>query len=110
VHYGVWEIPISGRLPLENRRFIPTAWFKWSMWRQMRHAAAAAAMYHLVVDAPTLSGRTPGAIKTIARLFRRIAELRSRGIVTVETLTVAANRLSTVPTLSPQRSILRHAA
>jgi hypothetical protein len=110
IHYGVWEFPITGRLPLENRRFVPIAWYNWSMWREIRYAATAAAMYHLVIDAPALAENGPGAIKTVARLFRRIAELRSRGGVVVETLSAAANRLSTVPALSPQQSILRRAA
>jgi hypothetical protein len=110
MHYGVWEIPITGRLPLENHRLVPALWTSWTMWRQIRQAAAAAAMYHLVIDAPALAEHGTAATKTIPRLFRRIAELRTRGMVTVETLSVAAKRLSRVPALSPQRSILCRAA
>jgi hypothetical protein len=45
----------------------------------------------------------------IAWLMRRVATLRDRGLVRVETLRSAAARLSDVPTVKPQRSILRAA-
>ena len=38
--------------------------------------------------------------------MRRIAELRDRGLLRVETLGTAAARLSDLPAATPQRSIL----
>ena len=41
--------------------------------------------------------------------MRRVAKLRDRGLVQVETLGAAAARLSDLPVATPQRSILRRA-
>jgi hypothetical protein len=110
IHYGVWELPVTGRLPVEAGRFIPVAWSNLRVWRQIRRASAAAATYHLVIDAPALVEQGNAAVNAVGRLMRRVAELRTRGLVAVETLCGAADRLSAVPALSPQRSILRRAA
>ena len=57
---------------------------------------------------PPLAEQGPAAVKMpSADLMRRVADLRARGLVAVETLGAAADRLSAVPALSPQRSILR---
>jgi hypothetical protein len=107
LHYGVWAFPISATLPLRSRW-----WFsgRRSMFRQIRTAAQAAAVFHLVVDAPAMvqEGRT--AFATLEWLMRRVAELRTRGLMCVETLGQASARLSAVPAATPQQSILRQAA
>jgi hypothetical protein len=107
LHYGVWEIPVSGSLPLRSRW-----WFsgKRFVFRQIRVAAHAAAIFHLVVDAPTMVREGRGATAALAWLVRRVAELRDRGLIATETLGQTAARLSAVPSAKPQHSILRKAA
>ncbi len=107
LHYGVWELPIIGRMPVQSRWFF---YGGWSMWRRIRRAARDAATFHLLLDAPAICGEGRGAQKTIAWLVRRIANWRDRGLVRVETLRAAAARLANVPAVKPQRSILRRAA
>jgi hypothetical protein len=107
LHYGVWELPITGSLP------VPARWFShggWSTWRRIRRAARDAATFHLVIDAPAMAEDGRRAEKTVAWLLRRVAELRDRGLVQVETLRAASRRLAAVPAASPQHSILRRAA
>lgn len=107
LHYGVWELPVTARLPLERR------WFstgRWATWRQIYAAARDAATVHLVVDAPALSAEGASAYKTLHWLVSRIANLRDRGIVRVETMAQTAARLANVSAVKPQESILRRVA
>jgi hypothetical protein len=107
LHYGVWELPVAAKLPMRS------GWFSnggWATWRQIRSAARDAATFHLLVDAPSLCDDGRGAQKTIAWLMRRIANLRDRGLIRVETLRAASARLADVPAVKPQQSILRRAA
>jgi hypothetical protein len=108
LHYGVWELPATRALPASRSSWF--FWSDWSTWRQIRRASRDAATYHLVIDAPSVSQNGRRTEKTIARLMRRVAALRDRGLVRVETLRAAASRLADVPTVSPQQSILRRAA
>jgi hypothetical protein len=107
LHYGVWEIPVSGSLPLRSRW-----WFsgKRFVFRQVRAAANAAAVFHLVADAPSMVDEGRGATANLAWLMRRVADLRDRGMMGTETLGQTAARLSAVPSATPQHSILRRAA
>jgi len=107
MHYGVWEFAATERLPLRST-WLPGS--GWKLFRSIRRAAQNSATVHLVIDAPAVeqAGRAP--IQAIERLLRRIAKLRDRGLVQVETLGTAAERLSDLPTAKPQRSILRRAA
>jgi hypothetical protein len=103
----LWELPPSARLPLA------TSWLfsgRRALLRRIRAASKDAALFHLVIDAPALASQARGGVTTIARVARRIAELRDRGLLHVETLTEAAARLADVPAVTPQRSILRVAA
>jgi hypothetical protein len=107
LHFGVWEIPVAGKLPAR------AGWFSnggWSTWRRIRAAAKEAAMFHLLVDAPLMCEEGLAAQKTVAWLMERVAALRDRGLVQVETLRATAARLSNVPVTKPQRSILHQAA
>jgi hypothetical protein len=107
LHYGVWELPITCSLPLKS------TWLSsggWSTWRRIRRAARDAATFHLLIDAPAICEEGRRAQKTIARLTRRIASLRDRGLLQIETLRTAAARLADVPAVTPQQSILRRAA
>jgi hypothetical protein len=107
IHFGVWEMPITAELALpSNWRLLG----RWKAWRRIRLAAASAAAYHVVIDAPALLEDAQRGLKTVAWLLRRIAELRKRGLVHVETLRAAAARMSKVPATTPQHSILRRAA
>lgn len=106
MHYGVWEMPVSAKMPMKS------GWFSqggWSTWRRIRAAARDAALFHLVIDAPALCEAGRAAHDTVARLLYKVAHLRDRGMVRVETLRETAARLSDVPAVKPQRSILRAA-
>jgi hypothetical protein len=107
LHYGVWELPITGRLPTKR------GWLwsgGWSMWRRIRGAARDASTFHLMIDAASLCEAGRGAQSTVAWLLRRVANYRDRGLVQIETLHMAAARLADVPAVQPQQSILRRAA
>jgi hypothetical protein len=107
IHYGVWELPVTGKLPLE------CTWFsrrERSLWRRIRRAALEAGAFHLLIDAPAIAGEGQRAEKSVAWLIRRVAELRDRGLAEVQTLGAAASRLASVPAPKPQHSILRRAA
>lgn len=107
IHYGVWELPISSQLPAKRRWFMPA---EWHAWRHIRRAATDAATFHLAVDAPHLIELGPQTVTAVSTLLNRVAELRDRGMIRVETLGAAAARLADVPAIAPQRSILRRAA
>ena len=107
LHYGVWELPVSGGVPTGKHWLFPSGWFT---WRQIRRAAIDSATYHLAIDGPSLLDEGEHGVHTVARLVRRVALLRMRGLLCVETLGEAAARLADVPTVSPQQSILRRAA
>jgi hypothetical protein len=107
LHYGVWELPVSGGFPTGKHWLFPSGWLT---WRQIRRAAIDAATYHLAIDAPSLLEEGERSLQTVAWLARRVAMLRTRGMLDVETLGEAAARLADVPTVSPQQSILRRAA
>jgi hypothetical protein len=107
LHYGVWELPIGATLPTQAR------WFQapiWSLWRGIKRATREAATFHLLVDAPAAVGGAESTERSFAWLIRRVATLRDRGLVTIDTMAATAARLSAVPAVSPQRSILRAAA
>jgi hypothetical protein len=107
LHYGVWELPVSGGLPTGKHWLLPSGWFT---WRQIWRAASDAATYHLAIDAPALLEEGERGVQTVGWLVRRVALLRTRGLLRVETLGAAAARLANVPLVSPQQSILRRAA
>jgi hypothetical protein len=107
LHYGLWELPENGRLP------VPGRWWssgKRAVLRQIRRGITAATMYHLVIDGPALLDAGPSATRVADWLMHRIAEMRNRGLIEVETLGAAAARLSAVRSVTPQQSILRRAA
>jgi hypothetical protein len=106
LHYGVWELPISERLPLQVRRWLGN---KWAFWKQIRRFTKEAGTYHLMIDAPALAdgGRSSEAL--VSSLAKWLSLLRDRGIVRIETLRSTAARLAAVPAGRPQRSILRAA-
>lgn len=107
MHYGVWELPVSASLPLA-KQWLTSG--KWSMWRRIRRTAREAGAFHLMIDAAAVAASGGREERTINWLVRRIAALRERGLIRVETLRSAAARLSDVPTVSPQQSILRSVA
>ncbi len=104
LHYGVWELPVSATLPLK------AAWFssgKRALWRRINRAASDAGTFHLLIDAAAIVTSGNREESTIKWLAHRVATLRDRGLIRVETLRATAARLSDVPAVSPQRSILR---
>ncbi|MEX2091944.1 MAG: hypothetical protein WD971_04660, partial [Pirellulales bacterium] len=106
LHYGVWEFSATERLPLSSS-WLPGG--GWKLFRKIRRAALEAATIHVVIDASAVEEAGRSATNTIERLMRRVAKLRDRGLVQVETLGAAAARLSDLPAATPQRSILRRA-
>jgi hypothetical protein len=106
LHYGVWEFATTERLPLRPSWLPGRAW---RLYRHVRRAANEAATIHLVVDASAVEDVGHSAMTTIEWLMWRVARLRDRGLVQVETLGAAAARLSDLPAITPQRSILRAA-
>jgi hypothetical protein len=107
LHYGVWEFAAAGGLPVQS------GWFssgRRSFFKSIRRAAAEAATIHLLIDAPAVEQGGAKTWNNIARLVHEVGQLRERGLVRVETLGVAAARLSDLPVARPQRSILRAAA
>ncbi len=106
LHYGVWEFSTTERLPLRSS-WLPGG--GWKLFRKIRRAAREAATIHVVIDASAVEVAGRSASNAIERLMRRVAKLRDRGLVQVETLGTAATRLSDLPVATPQRSILRRA-
>jgi hypothetical protein len=106
LHYGVWEIPVCDRLPRRSLWFFEGGW---SVRRKIGRAARDAATFHFTIDAPLLEQEGRRAENSLVSLLGRIAKLRDRGLIQVETLASAAARLADRPTVIPQRSILRAA-
>jgi hypothetical protein len=100
-------MPISAALPTES-----TWWSngKRALWRAIQRTAKDTSAFHLSIDAAAIaaSGRRDEAL--VKWLMHRVATLRDRGLLRVETLRTTAARLSDVPATVPQRSILRAAA
>jgi hypothetical protein len=107
LHYGVWEMPVTDRLPRRSFWFFEGGR---SVLRKIRRAARDVATFHLTINAPALEHEGRRAQKSIAWLVRQVATLRDRGLIHVETLGAAAARLADLPAASPQRSILHRAA
>lgn len=107
LHYGVWEFPISATLPLK------ATWFgtgKRTLWRTIRRTANEAGTLHVLVDASAIAAAGRSDESVVRWLMHRAATLRDRGLIRFETLRATAARLSDVPAISPQRSILRRVA
>ena len=82
IHYGVWELPTSGCMPVEAGRFTPVAWSHWRTWRRIRRAIVAAATYHLMIDATALAEAGPSAVRSHRpphATCRRLARPRTCG-------------------------------
>jgi hypothetical protein len=107
LHYGVWEMPTHAKLPTHG------GWFSRggkTTWRQVRAAVRDAATFHLTIDACAFGREGQADQNAVAWLMQRVANLRDRGMIRVETMAEAAARLSDVPAVRPQQSILRRAA
>jgi len=107
LHYGVWELPVTQRLPLESKWIFGG---KRATWAQIRRTSREAGIFHLAIDAAEVAQSGRHGEKTFAWLARRIGMLRDRGMLRVETLRTMSARLADVPAVKPQRSILRAAA
>jgi hypothetical protein len=106
LHYGLWELPMTDRLPMAR------SWIfggSRSLVRRIRSDAPEGLAFHIAVDAAAIERESRNEA-AIARVVRGVAELRDRGLVRIETLSTAAARLAAVPAVRPQRSILRRAA
>jgi hypothetical protein len=106
LHYGVWEFSTTNRLPLRSSWLPGRAW---KLFRKFRRAGKDASTVHLMLDVSAIEEAGRSATQTVEWLMRRVAKLRDRGLLQVETLATAAARLSNLPVVKPQRSILRQA-
>lgn len=106
LHYGVWEISATDRLP-PPRTWLPLA--RWKLRRALRRAAAETAPLHWNVDAAAVAQQGRAGWPMLADLLRQVAELRDRSMLRVETVGQTAAQLSERPAATPQRSILRAA-
>jgi hypothetical protein len=107
VHYGVWGMSASLRLPLRR------AWFPGVVPKQvrmLRRAAAKASAVHWIVHVAAVAEQGRAGMKTITGLLQKVAQLRDESAVQVETLRDVVARLSVLPAARPQHSILRAAA
>jgi hypothetical protein len=107
LHYGVWELPISATLPMK------AGWFssgKRTLSRRIQRTVIETGCFHLVIDASAIAAAGRQEASIARWIIRRVATLRDRGLLQVETLRTTAGRLSNVPATAPQRSILRGAA
>jgi hypothetical protein len=103
LHYGVWELPLTGSLPLK------ATWFgsgRRALWRRIERTIADAGSFHLLVDAGAMTAKRNDEA-TVKWLVKRVAALRDRGLIRVEAMRQTAARLSDIPAAAPQRSILR---
>jgi hypothetical protein len=107
LHYGVWEFAATERLPLRSSWLMGAGW---KLSRTIRRTAHDTSTLHLVIDAAAVETAGGSAIRSIERISRRIAKLRDRSLLQVETIGAAAERMSELPVATPQRSILRRAA
>jgi len=106
LHYGVWEFSATSRLPLRSS-WLPGG--SWRLSRNLRRAGKDASTVHLLLDVSAIEVAGRSATQSVEWLMRRVARLRNRGLLEVETLGTAAARLSELPTTTPQQSILRKA-
>jgi hypothetical protein len=107
LHYGVWELPVSASLPLKS------GWFttgKRALSRRIERDVVDAGGFHLLINAEAIAASKRQDAGVAKWILRRIATLRDRGLLRVETLRATAAQLSDVPSVAPQRSILRGAA
>jgi len=107
LHYGVWQLPVTATLPL------PGSWFgsgKRTLWRKVSRSAKEAGSFHILIDAAAIAAARGSDLSVVTWLAKRISDLRDRGLLRVETLRATAARLSDVPAVSPQRSILKSVA
>ena len=84
MHYGVWEVPVSASLPMQSnvvrqRQTIDCG-------GSIHRTASEAGAFHLLIDAAAIaaSGRRDESI--VKWLMHRVAMLRDRGLLRVETL------------------------
>jgi hypothetical protein len=106
LYYGVWGLTASERLPLR------TSWFgghRRALLRRIDRVARDETMMHLVIDSPEVAKGGAGGERILGRVAQRVAELRDRGHIRLETMRAAAARMANVPASRPQRSILRAA-
>jgi hypothetical protein len=106
LHYGVWEFSATNRLPLRSSWLPGRAW---KLVRNLRRAGKDASTVHVLMDVSAIEEAGASAIQAVERLMRRVAKLRDRGLLQVETLGTAVAQLSDRPAATPQRSILRRA-
>jgi hypothetical protein len=83
---------------------------KRALWRAIQRTAKDTSSFHLSIDAAAIAAAGRRDESLVKWLMHRVATLRDRGLLRIETLRTTAARLSDVPATIPQRSILRAAA
>ncbi len=108
LHYGLWEIPGSERLPGRSG-WLSRPLSSWRLMRRMDAASRRCGFFHAIVDVPRLAEAGRSALRSFERAIRNVARLAQRSRVRPATLCDAAAELSATPASSPQHSILRRA-
>jgi len=106
--YGMWHVPVAVHLR-------GGGWFANHAQLRLARTTVALAMRdcgccHMRIDAASLAkGDAAGALRTVDRLLRDLAQVRDAGQIVIETLRDTAARLAPRRTVPAARSILRAA-
>lgn len=92
LRFGVWEAPVSGRLPTKQN------WLFGGLSGAARRVAQTVAFHggfaHLVIDGPELSEYGHSGFRHAERMFQFLRQLRDSGQLSVVTLSTLAARLN----------------
>ncbi len=106
LHFGMWEVPGSARLPYADG-WVSSRFHLKRIFRRLEHVAARAGSLHLVIDVARTAQAGPAAERRVVAVLRRIHQLCSRRQLVVETMRDTVERLLMASQSTPQRSILR---
>ena len=108
LHYGLWEIPGSLRLPGDQRFVLGGG--RWNQARRgILRAATKSTVYHLVIDGCALAESTKRARRRLEMALRVASRLHQQGRLFIDTLIGTTDRLAWNRPSTPSRSILRRA-
>jgi hypothetical protein len=104
--YGIWQVPVAAVISGRNKWLSNDAG---QAVRLIRDCIASPRFLHVVLDVQAAAEQSLDLVVAARRLLKTVDSWRSRGQITVETLTAAA-----APELrsagGPQKSVLRSAA
>jgi hypothetical protein len=109
LHYGLWSFPVSLTLPGASR-WLPGGGGLRAARGGIERAIAGRGLFHLAIDAAQLVRRKNPAQRLLQRVLEHAERRRRQGVLDVESLRCAAEKLSNREQSRPSRSILRPAA